>query len=50
MEEFPIIDSHVHLYDPATLSYPWMTGVPQLNKAHLPADFTAACGPVQVKG
>jgi L-fuconolactonase len=48
--EFPIIDSHVHLYDPATLSYPWMTGVPQLNKAHLPADFTTACGSAQVEG
>ena len=50
MNEFPVIDSHVHLYDPATLSYPWMTDVPQLNKAHSPADFAAACEPVTVDG
>src|SRR4051794_175428 len=47
---FPIIDSHVHLYDPTALSYPWMTGVPRLNKPYLPADFTSACGPIQVDG
>ncbi len=50
MDIFPIIDSHVHLYDPTTLSFPWMAGVPPLNKAHFPADFTAACGSVQVDG
>ena len=47
---FPIIDSHVHLYDPRTLSYPWMAGEPALNKVHSPADFTTACGPIQVDG
>lgn len=47
---FSIIDSHVHLYDPAVLSYPWMAGEPGLNKVHSPADFTTACGPIQVDG
>jgi L-fuconolactonase len=47
---FPIIDSHVHLYDPRALSYPWMAGEPALNKVHSPADFTTACGPIQVDG
>ena len=48
MPDFPIIDSHVHLYDPAVIDFPWMDGVPSLQRAHLPADFTEANGPVTV--
>ncbi|UEM23347.1 amidohydrolase family protein [Skermanella mucosa] len=48
MSVFPIIDSHVHLYDPSVLGYPWMAGVPALNRPHLPGDFTGACGPIPV--
>ncbi|MBV8277517.1 MAG: amidohydrolase family protein [Verrucomicrobia bacterium] len=40
MPSFPIVDSHVHIYDPANLSYPWLKNVPSLNKPHLMADFT----------
>ncbi len=36
MPQFPIIDSHVHLYDPKAVNYPWMSDVPLLNKPHLP--------------
>jgi L-fuconolactonase len=50
MDVFPIIDSHVHLNDPTALSFPWMAGVPQLNRGHFSADFTTACGPIQVDG
>jgi L-fuconolactonase len=39
MPEFPIVDAHVHLYDPAAIPFPWMEKVPQLNRAYLPADF-----------
>jgi len=48
MPNFPIVDSHVHLYDVARLSYPWMANVPQIGASHLPADFARACGPVEV--
>lgn len=48
MPEFPIIDSHVHLYDIARLRYPWLDGLPRLNRTSLPADFDAARGDVQV--
>ena len=48
MPDFPVIDSHVHLYDIARLSYPWLAGVPQLNRTSLLAAFDAARGPVQV--
>ena len=48
MPEFPVIDSHVHLYDIARLDYPWLAGVPKLNRTFLLPDFDAARGPVQV--
>ena len=50
MPDFPIIDSHVHLYDVERLSYGWMKGVPKLNRTHLVKDFDAARGPVKVDG
>ena len=48
MPDFPVIDSHVHLYDIARLSYPWLAGVPKLNRTFILSDFDAARGPVQV--
>ena len=49
MIDFPIVDAHVHLYDTGRFSYAWMKNVPLLNKPHLPSDFRAACGSVQVE-
>lgn len=49
MPDFPIIDSHVHLYDPAEVSYPWMAGVPALNARHATAEFNAAIGDLVVE-
>jgi L-fuconolactonase len=50
MPNFPIIDSHVHLYDVARLSYGWLAGLPALNRTHTLAEFDAARGAVQVDG
>src|SRR5579872_4873020 len=50
MPDFPIIDSHVHLYDPAKLRYGWLSGVPKLNRTFLLPDFDAARGSVAVDG
>ncbi len=36
------IDSHVHLWDPARLRYPWLKDVPPLNRAFLPEHFREA--------
>jgi L-fuconolactonase len=49
MPDFPIIDTHVHLYDPRSVRFDWMAGVPQLNRPHLPADYYQMCGDVQVE-
>src|SRR4051812_34331854 len=48
MPEFPIVDSHVHLYDVQRLSYGWLAGVPKINRTYLLEDFDAARGPVEV--
>jgi L-fuconolactonase len=50
MPDFPIVDSHVHLYDIARLRYPWLQGVPRINRTHLIDDFARACGEVKVDG
>jgi L-fuconolactonase len=49
MPEFPIIDSHVHLYDVDRLSYGWLSQVPKINRTYLLADFDVARGPVEVE-
>ncbi|MBI5093413.1 MAG: amidohydrolase family protein [Candidatus Hydrogenedentes bacterium] len=48
MLPFSVIDTHVHLWDPALMRYPWLDSIPLLNRAHLPSDYAAACGPIQV--
>lgn len=49
MIDFPIIDTHLHLWDPAYLRYPWLDGNPILNKPYLLDDYNRHCGPVQVE-
>ncbi|GAB3795922.1 hypothetical protein GCM10028798_05320 [Humibacter antri] len=34
-----LIDAHVHVWDPARLTYPWLDDLPVLNRAFLPGDF-----------
>jgi len=42
MNGLPVVDSHVHLWNPAQLRYSWLDGLPALNRAFLPADFATA--------
>lgn len=39
---FRPIDSHVHFWDPARLSYPWLADVEPLNRPFGPGDFAGA--------
>lgn len=48
MPDFPLVDAHVHLYDPDALDYPWMKGEPVLNSLHGSAEYSAAIGGVAV--
>jgi L-fuconolactonase len=49
MPPFPIIDTHLHLWDPSYLRYPWLDDIPLLNKPYLLDDYNRHCGPVQVE-
>ena len=49
MIDFPIVDTHLHLWDPKLISYPWLDNVPLLNKPYLLSDFNNACGKVHVE-
>ena len=48
MPTFPIIDAHVHIYDPAAARFSWLKSVPAIDRAHAIADFDAARGDVAV--
>lgn len=48
MPQFPIIDTHVHLWDPARLRYRWLDDMRPLNRRHGLEEFRQACGPVPV--
>lgn len=48
MPDFPLVDTHVHLWDPGRLHYAWLAGLPALNRPFLAADYRRACGPVPV--
>ena len=49
MEKFPIIDTHVHLWHPEQLRYPWLAQVPELNKPYLLKHYTDAHGDLDIE-
>lgn len=49
MPSFPIVDSHVHLYDPSWLRYGWLQRVPRINRRYDLADFDACKAEVAVE-
>jgi len=49
MIDFPIVDSHIHVYDPRALPYGWVRNLPErLQAPHAVADFRAAIDAVDV--
>jgi L-fuconolactonase len=49
MPEFPIVDAHVHLYDPGVIRYGWMAGKAALAGPHRMPEFDAARGAVAIE-
>ena len=49
MPDFPVVDAHVHLYDPGVIRYGWMRGKPVLDRQRLMAQLDAARGPVEIE-
>jgi L-fuconolactonase len=50
MPAFPIVDAHVHLYDPGVIRYGWMRGRPLLDRPQGPAELDRAREAVEVDG
>jgi L-fuconolactonase len=49
MPSFPIVDTHLHIWDPARLSYPWITGNPLFDRPYHVEDYARDLGDVQVE-
>lgn len=49
MIDFPIIDTHLHLWDKDHLNYPWLSDVPMLNRSFLLEEYNKACGNLTVE-
>ncbi len=50
MPAFPIVDTHVHLWDPERIPLAWGDQVPTINRRHLIPEYDAARGDVEVEG
>ena len=50
MDQLPIIDAHVHLWDPSRLRLAWLDGNARLNRPFGPAQFRAAIEDLDVVG
>src|SRR5919107_1099101 len=48
MPSFPIVDSHVHLYDPSHLGYAWLKRVPKIDRRYDLSDFDRCRAQVEV--
>ncbi|MHB1103616.1 MAG: amidohydrolase family protein [Devosia sp.] len=49
MPDFPIIDSHLHIWDPARLNYAWVKGNPLFDKPYHVEDYARDLGKVRVE-
>lgn len=44
----PVVDTHLHIWDPGNLACPWLKEVPSLNRPHLPSDYDKATADLNV--
>jgi L-fuconolactonase len=48
MIDCPIVDTHLHLWDPRRLRYPWLDAIPLLNRTYLLPEFSVARGQIDI--
>jgi Predicted metal-dependent hydrolase of the TIM-barrel fold len=48
MLDLPIVDSHVHMWDPAQLNVPWLASLPLLNRPYLPQQYWQATSNIPI--
>lgn len=48
--DLPIVDTHIHFWNPDQLSYPWLAKVPAISGPHLPQDLALAARDVNLQG
>lgn len=49
MKAIPIIDTHLHLWDPEVIHYPWLKDVPAINSPHLITDYRKATEGINIE-
>ncbi|WEK52100.1 MAG: amidohydrolase family protein [Candidatus Kaistia colombiensis] len=49
MPAFPIVDTHLHIWDPARLDYAWIKGNPLFDRPYHVEDYARDLGPVAVE-
>ena len=49
MPAFPVIDTHLHVWDPRRLSYSWQKGNALFDRPYLVEDYRRDCGDVEVE-
>jgi L-fuconolactonase len=49
MPDFPIVDAHLHIWDPKRVNIGWQAGNDVLGKPHLPADYARDSGTIEVE-
>ncbi|HEX5072114.1 MAG TPA: amidohydrolase family protein [Gemmatimonadaceae bacterium] len=48
LEPLGILDAHVHFWDPSVLRYPWLEGLPELDRPFLPASYASAAAGIPI--